>query len=312
MPDENNSLASTDQRTLLLLKTRSAPTDSYEEHFQSSAGFRPRFIKVLEHRFIDSNLDWLQKLISDGAFALENRSTVAPTGERFGALIFTSQRAVDAFSQVLDRLEGQSLQRLLPDTLPIYVVGPATANAVRALNLACPVIGEDTGNGDALANFILATYSDYSQPQAMNRPVLFLVGEVRRDIIPRKLQSEDLEADRRIRVIERTVYESCERQVFAEELASILSEQSKHVGLLWIVVFSPTGCAALLSTLGWLDEHGRYCAGLANGRHDHVRIATIGPTTRDFLMDNFGFQPHACANQPSPSGVDRAMREYHE
>ena len=39
-------------------------------------------------------------------------------------------------------------------------------------------------------------------------------------------------------------------------------------------------------------------------------VATIGPTTRDFLRNCFGYEPDVCAEKPSPEGVEMGIRAF--
>lgn len=90
---------------ILLLKTRSIPTDAYQDLFSSPttvAGdgkntsdpcFSPQFVPVLQHRFLDAGLDTLRSLL------LHRQISRRPETE-YGGLIFTSQRAVEAFAKV--------------------------------------------------------------------------------------------------------------------------------------------------------------------------------------------------------------------
>jgi len=91
-----------------------------------------------------------------------------------------------------------------------------------------------------------------------------------------------------------------------------------------VVVFSPQGCDAMLRSLGYIDDQRRLtmaarerwpgvnCGGDPRaeaaaaeeaGKSFSVVIATIGPTTRDHLKDEFGFTADVCAETPSPQGV---------
>ena len=67
------------------------------------------------------------------------------------------------------------------------------------------------------------------------------------------------------------------------------------------MVFSPSGCDSMLSAMGLLDES----TGRAKPKQSGQRtlIATIGPTTRDHLIQEFGYEPEVCAEQPTPEGV---------
>jgi uroporphyrinogen-III synthase len=92
---------------VLFLKTRSHPHDAYEEYFSGSPSgdgangaegsipvFLPEFVPVLEHRPSSENLARLLELLSDGRLS-----------EQYGGMIFTSQRAVEAWADVVKRVE---------------------------------------------------------------------------------------------------------------------------------------------------------------------------------------------------------------
>jgi uroporphyrinogen-III synthase len=93
---------------ILLLKTKSTPTDAYEDLFTSPPStetstksavqddvpnFAPQFVPVLQHRFLDAGLDRLR------APLLRQQISSQPDAE-YGGLIFTSQRAVEAFAKI--------------------------------------------------------------------------------------------------------------------------------------------------------------------------------------------------------------------
>jgi uroporphyrinogen-III synthase len=296
---------------ILLLKTKSVPTDTYEELLSSWSDnhYAPVFVPVLEHRFKRDALDTVRQHII-------NRGLV-PTSQKglatYGALIFTSQRAVEAFNEVVRdiRKEGtHAVDDLLPESLPLYVVGPATARGLRALNLRCPILGEETGNGEALAGFILehynALYSGVSNP-----PILFMVGDKRRDIIPKTLQSERLPSDRSARVDELVIYETGEMHSFKNDFTILWRKNADNGSKRqWVVVFSPTGCQAMLESLDLLDARtGR--AKKVDGSRD-VLIVTIGPTTRDYLINEFDFTPDVVAEKPSPEGIAEGIHKFLE
>jgi len=171
------------------------------------------------------------------------------------------------------------------------------------------VLGEEAGNGENLAHYILEHYN--SVYAAASKPsLLFLVGEQRRDIIPKTLMSADLSAERRIYVEETVVYETGVMASFESQFRQELeSNHSKEV--VWIVVFSPTGCEVMLRNLDLLDEKTgrakRRCQ-TSGGRRYYV--ATIGPTTRDYLRKTFGFEPDVCAEKPSPEGVGEGIEKF--
>lgn len=91
---------------ILLLKTKSSPNDGYEDYF-STNNYTPVFVPVLEHRFHTSNLDEVRELFASGAFSDETSSAKdtrenAHARKRYGGMVFTSQRAVEAFTNMIE------------------------------------------------------------------------------------------------------------------------------------------------------------------------------------------------------------------
>jgi uroporphyrinogen-III synthase len=294
---------------VLLLKTKSTPIDGYEELFLTcdDSKYEPVFVPVLEHRFKEDALDQVRRWITERAFL--PGAGGAPSN--YGAIIFTSQRAVEAFTKVVEDVRNEgivNLDELLPETVPLYVVGPATARGLRALKLRCPILGQETGNGESLASFMLEHYNR-AYPSAAKPPILFLVGDKRRDIIPKTLQSDDLPREKRARVDELVIYETGEMHSFKSNFSALWKHYSELGRLCqWVVVFSPTGCRAMLESLGLLNHStGKAMSG---GRSKNILVATIGPTTRDYLLTEFNFSPEVCAAKPSPEGIADGIRSF--
>jgi len=307
-----------DQIPVYLLKTISAPSDGYETHFASleNGNFKPIFVPVLEHIFRDDALRKLRLSAERFAFAGGSSATARQKAthnpaKRYGGLIFTSQRAVDAFTIVVSKLDPAKKNMLFDPQMPIYVVGPATAKGVKAMDLPCPVVGEETGNGDALAKFILehqkSLPEDVTHLNGNRLPLLFPVGEQRRDIIPKTLASESLPPAERTSVMELVVYETGEMATFEEDFTHLVQEAKKAgVKEQWVVVFSPQGCEAMLVALGWLEtSNGKFSEARRGAATTpmRTRVAAIGPTTQQYLIEQFGFQPDVVAEKPSPEGV---------
>jgi uroporphyrinogen-III synthase len=84
------------------LKTRSTPNDGYEEQFSSVKGglrFTPTFVPVLEHQLLDQGLNAVRDLL--------RRKQISKEAEKeYGGLIFTSQRAVEAFTKLVEEGKG--------------------------------------------------------------------------------------------------------------------------------------------------------------------------------------------------------------
>ena len=156
---------------------------------------------------------------------------------------------------------------------------------------------------------MLEHYGEWYHDRNTKPPLLFLVGEQRRDIIPKTLMDHTLPDDRRIQVDELVVYGTGVMESFEEDFTSLLLE-TKDKTMRWVVVFSPTGCEAMLRSLGLLDPETGKAQASQNSTKRNTYIATIGPTTRDFLRSKFGFEPDVCASKPSPAGVEEGIRQY--
>lgn len=170
--------------------------------------------------------------------------------------------------------------------------------------------GCHTGNGEALASYILDHYSSVYPSRIPKPPLLFLVGEQRRDIIPKTLMDPTLPANRQIQVVETTVYGTGVMESFPEHFDGLLKATASEK-LRWVVVFSPTGCEGMLKGLGYLDDAtGKARDGVNGDRKRSVFIVTIGPTTRDYLKDTFGFVADISADKPSPQGVMEAITSF--
>lgn len=216
-------------------------------------------------------------------------------------------------SHATDATTGPSETTSWPhlQNVPVYSVGPATTRALAAAPQDPPlqVFGSHTGNGAALAPYILAHYYEWYRDQARLTlpPLLFLVGETRRDIIPKTLQDGALPDTERIRVNETVVYGTGVMESFPVDLRRVLGE-TRDDPVRWIVVFSPTGCDSMLRVMGILDaETNKVYKGYK--RDGKTFIATIGPTTRDHLQ-SFGFEPDVCAESPTPRGVLDGIQEF--
>lgn len=196
-------------------------------------------------------------------------------------------------------------------------MGPATTRALGAIRQSPPlqVFGEHTGNGSALARFMLQHYRQWYGDRREAPPLLFLVGEQRRDMIARTLMDPSLPAEDRIRVDELVVYGTGVMESFPQDFAAAL-QATRGAPSRWVVVFSPTGCDGMLRGLGLLDEATGKAASQAAGEAGEgcgdgaTYVATIGPTTWTHLAETFGFHAHVCAETPSPEGVLGAITDF--
>lgn len=89
---------------VLLLKTKSTPGDSYEDIFSKPMpaghpGFKSHFVPVLQHQFLDNGMLQARDL-------LQSRKISNGPDCTYGGLIFTSQRAVEAFVKLVEDGKG--------------------------------------------------------------------------------------------------------------------------------------------------------------------------------------------------------------
>ncbi|KAL2752192.1 hypothetical protein ACRALDRAFT_1083726 [Sodiomyces alcalophilus JCM 7366] len=297
---------------VLLLKTKSATADSYEELFSEPRDgrplFEPTFVPVLLHHFIDDGLEFARDVFRQRKIGTHEDAS-------FGGLVFTSQRAVEAFANLVGEPMETAGGPSWPDiqAVPVYSVGPATTRALEAIpqTPGLKVHGSHTGVGSVLAPFILDHYGAFYAGRNPKPPLLFLAGEQRRDVIPKVLMDPALPAERRIEVTEVVVYRTTVMKPFAEDFVRVLKATSGRP-MRWVVVFSPTGCGEMLRGLGMLDgETGRVKADITDDNRNTF-VATIGPTTRDHLWQVYGFKADACAEHPTAEGVHRAITNFME
>ncbi|CAF9933894.1 hypothetical protein IMSHALPRED_009513 [Imshaugia aleurites] len=308
---------------ILLLKTPS-PTpasDAYTLHL--TPPFAPSFVPVLSHTLLP---DPLIKLLLTH-FTLNPSPDRLPDPQPFpyGALIFTSQRAVAAFASALNappvvKIRERVAEGLRSGGVRLYVVGPATERALSAVRdercAGCGIYGgEEAGSGEVLAGIILGkrggdgTYDVREREGGTRKPALFLVGEKRRDIIPRMLMDPKLPEGERIQVDEMEVYKTGELGEFGFHFTQMLARTEPET-VRWVVVFSPTAGEAMLRGLGWLNElDGRVKVNTGDPSR-RTFVACIGPTTRDYLVHEFGFEPDVVAKKPSPQGVKQGIEEF--
>lgn len=258
--------------------------------------------------------DYVTALYQSAGFAIDNIHCTAVLGHqlcalddlhqafRFGqhsGLIFTSQRAVEAWSTTLSRAqdEDQSTQTRWSQ-VPHYVVGQATATSLLSLPsehapTQSQVLGQDSGHADALAEFIATNHT------AAKAPLLYLTGDKRRDVIPEALNKANI-AFREI-----CVYQTATDPAFASNFTALVdgysaTHHTESQTQLWIVLFSPSGANAALPLL---QERQHLW------RNNRLSLAALGPTTATHLQKEFDIEPHAVASSPKPDLLAQAIKD---
>lgn len=253
---------------VLLLKNKTAQLDKYEVAFKTN-GFEPMFVPLIKHIHLP---DEVLGLFEDPDYLTDLKN-----------IIVTSQRTVECLSEsVLPRLKPCSREMLLNKT--VYAVGPATRDFLLRIGFVTVKGGEAAGTGSILADII---HSDLIEEDGMvdkHREILLLVGEIRRDIIPKKLSSKGL------KVREVITYKTINLEDNVHRFKNAVLPSS------WMVVFSPQGTDEILEI--WKNQ--------LVGK---MKIASIGPTTEKFLNDN-GIQPHVISTKPDADHLLQAIVDY--
>ncbi|KAJ4122047.1 uroporphyrinogen-III synthase [Fusarium oxysporum] len=104
MTTTNSTTEQASRIPVLLLKTRSSPGDSYEDLFSESSihgsRFAPQFVPVLLHQFHSDGMKEVAALLRDRRIGNQEH-------HEYGGLIFTSQRAVEAFCEACRRWQSR-------------------------------------------------------------------------------------------------------------------------------------------------------------------------------------------------------------
>lgn len=256
----------------LLLKNKTSQLDKYDTLFKSN-GFDPEFMPLLTHTNVTE--EFLQLIESPGYL------------DNLRYIIITSQRTVECLSEsVLPLLSQEARSKLLGKT--IYTVGPVTKDFLKRVGFQHLRGGEDAGNGNVLADIIISDLLGVEDKEEVNEhsihELLFLVGEVRRDIIPKKL------SQRGINVREVVMYKTQNIQDNASRFQNAINNKC------WVVFFSPQGTEGILKCLN--EEVCR-----------KIKIASIGPTTEEYLKSH-GITPDIVSPKPDAENLLNAIRSY--
>lgn len=250
-------------RSVILLKNATVPFDPYEKKFSENS-IDTYFVPLLTHSPI--NHGEIVKFLTSGEFLNE-----------FGALIITSQRCIESLDIVLSKIEDSNKRQLILQK-PAYTVGPATFDVLSRLGFKDIRGGIHAGNGSILSDIIIndELYKDG------NKKILFLTGEIRKDIIPRKLLAA------RFDLKELVAYRTEVMDDVVSRYATLYNELVENEKDKWIVFFSPQGTE-------YITEH------LKNQCSD-FKIASIGPTTESYLLEN-NITPDFVAKKPNADSL---------
>lgn len=261
--------------------------------------------------------------------ALSPILAAGPAG-RYLAVIITSSRAVLAWEEAARRAVAEAPSW---KATPFYVVGQATSDALHRMEGGPPsqvILGaEESGTGERLAQFIVRRRREEGKWKSKEGlPMLWLVGDKNREIIGRILREEGGIETERVQVYETTLCPS-----FAEDLEAALQRVRDSPGEgsrdVWITLFSPSGakdCVIHLRRLGLLPpssslpptpptSHPPSPSRAPSAPHIatsssqlssslRIRLAAIGPVTRNYLVDEEGLESYLLATAVNPDAKD--------
>lgn len=261
-----------DRKRVILFKKKD--TDDKYNQLLLENNFAPEFVPVLDHKLI--NIDAIKTIIRNG-----------PKREQLCAMVLTSQRSVEAINEAYNELI--SLDQHVRDewnSMPIYIVGPQTAEALGQLPLFRGSNHDDHWIVAPRASELIKSFS----ANHLDSTVLFLAGDKRREIIPEALSAAHIPL-REIKSYVTCVHPDLANRIKQDDKALLQAD--------WTVYFSPSGLKFLLNQL---DDKTRF---LANSN-----IASIGPTTSDYITNELGYQVQVEAEKPDAEHLVQAILNY--
>lgn len=251
------------KKTIILLKNATVPSDPYQEIFVSN-NYETYFVPLLSHSSVNQEL--IIEFLTSPEFLFE-----------YKGIIITSQRCIESLDAVLSKIQDESIiNQILSKTA--YTVGPATFDVLDKLGFKDIRGGIMAGNGAALSELII---NDPLFKEGSTK-ILFLTGETRKDIIPRKLLIANFELK------ELVAYKTDIMDDVVDRYDALYQSIKDTKNEKWIVFFSPQGT-------NYITTH------LAENKAG-FKIASIGPTTEEYLTEK-GLSPDYVAKKPNAQSL---------
>lgn len=213
-----------------------------------------KFVFLLKNKEVDDEFD---NFVTNNQIIFINTFITHPKYyenvenlEKYSAFIFTSKRAVQYFC-LKYKIQGKIC----------FVVGKATAREV--IKFGGNALGEDSGNSEELAKFILNAHKDEKNP------LLFVCGVNHLNTLPSLLDG---------RVEKLIVYETIIDSTLYQNILKI-SDSSDNI----VVFFSPR----IVNSLGIIMK-----------THKNTLFIGIGKTTSKAIVENMGRE---CFTSPKAS-----------
>lgn len=246
-------------KNVILLKTKTTPSDPYENLLKNE-GIQHNFIPLLTHKHLPEKCIDLFKADIDG----------------IDYLIITSQRAVEALEQsILPSLDQTTIDKIM--NKPIFTVGPATADFLQRIGFKNIKGGNDAGNGSILSDLIM---NEPEEKYKTNKKGIFLVGEIRKDVIPRKLIPNGYDLEEIVVYTTKSMDNIIER--FNEKMEPTNYQQGQKP---YVVFFSPQGTEDIVKT-----------------DFSKSTVISIGPTTKEYLEKN-DIKVHGVCKKPNADSL---------
>ncbi|KAI5966914.1 HEM4 [Candida pseudojiufengensis] len=257
------------KKKVILLKNPSAPKDPYNDQFESKTSYKPNFIPLLTHTHSPNKQTTQNFLIS--------------TFLEFSIFIITSQRAVEMLGECISDLKPNIKSKIFEKIG--YTVGPATFKMLKDIGFQDVRGGIEAGNGLKLSEIIINEVSTTSK-------ILFLTGEIRKDIIPKQLTQASFKNFK-----EYAMYKTEERNDIVINFENQIFESFG-----WIIFFSPQGTKDIIE----------YLKGSKSDILKNWKLASIGPTTEEYLINEHGLIPQVVAKKPDASNLIDGILMYDE
>ncbi|KAI9365146.1 tetrapyrrole biosynthesis, uroporphyrinogen III synthase [Pilaira anomala] len=268
----------------IILFKKQDTIDQYHDLFLKH-GYVPQFIPVLDHQ--SKNIETIKLILLEG-----------PHQNNLNGLILTSHRSVQAMSEAYDLILKQGLsmtENVMNEwnQLPVYMVGPHTAKVLSQFTLFNRHSSkEDHWMIAPRASELIKPLIE-QQRQKQGGKLLFLAGDKRRDLIPTELNAAQLD------FLELQSYVTCAHP-------DLSSNANNNLLADWFVYFSPSGLKFLLDSI---DSHTKQS--LFNAcQSGQSKIASIGPTTSDYILDQFNFPAHVMAQAPDAQHLLDAILQF--
>lgn len=259
-------------KNILLLKNKTVPKDPYEEIFKQH-NHNVVFLPLLKHSHM--NHSTIINFITSNEFLYNYR-----------AFIITSQRCIESLDVIIRKLKNEEFSELdLILNKPSYTVGPATYDVLSKLGFTDIRGGEEAGNGSILSDMII--HDELFNCEDEEKKVLFLTGEIRKDIIPRKLKSQNFQFKELVSYRTEPLDDIVDRYLEINQNFFTMNKENGNEN--WIIFFSPQGTEKIVTHI----KENKEC---------NLKIGSIGPTTEEYLLGN-GLKPRVVSKKPNASSL---------